>query len=98
MIIAIMGEHDPLIKDALEAITGRGDFIKLVPNDNDDLGRVKSSTGKSSADILASIKNDPAIVAGLIERSETSIAAFKQDIQTKSGPELFDFIRRATSN
>jgi phosphoenolpyruvate synthase/pyruvate phosphate dikinase len=92
MIIAIMGEHDPLIKDALEAITERGDFIKLLPKDQDDLGRLKSSTGKSSADILASIKNDPAIVAGLIERSETLIAAFKQDIQTKSGPELFDFI------
>ncbi len=92
MIIAIMGEHDPLIKDALEAITERGDFIKLLPNDKDDLGRLKSSTGKSSADILASIKNDPAIVAGLIGRSETSIAAFKQDIQTKSRTELFDFI------
>jgi len=92
MIIAIMGEHDPLIKDALMAITERDDFIKLLPNDKDDLGRIKSSTGKSSADILASIKNDPAIVAGLIEQSETSIAAFKQEIQTKSGPELFDFI------
>jgi phosphoenolpyruvate synthase/pyruvate phosphate dikinase len=91
MLIAIMGEHDPLIKDALIAITER-DFIKLLPDGNDDLGRLKSSTGKSSADILASIKNDPAIVAGLIECSETSIAAFKQDIQTKSGPELFDFI------
>ena len=92
MIIAIMGEHDPLIKNALEAITERGDFIKLLSNDQDDLGRLKSSTGKSSADILASIKNDPAIVTGLIERSETSIAGFKQAIQTKSGAELFDFI------
>ncbi len=92
MIIAIMGEHDPLIKDALIAITERGDFIKLLPGDNDDLGRIKSSTGKSSADILASIKNDPVVVAGLIEQSEASIAAFKQDIQTKSGTELFDFI------
>jgi phosphoenolpyruvate synthase/pyruvate phosphate dikinase len=92
MIIAIMGEHDPLIKDALIAITRQDDFIKLVPNDNEDLGRLKSSTGKSSAEILASIKNNPAVVAGLIERSETLIAAFKQNIQTKSGPELFDFI------
>ncbi len=97
LIIAIMGEHDPLIKDALEAITERGDFIKLLPPDSyrdekDNLGNIKSSTGKSSADILASIKNDPAIVTGLIKRSETLIAAFKQDIQTKSGPGLFDFI------
>jgi rifampicin phosphotransferase len=92
LMIAIMGEHDPLIKDALIAITGRGDFIKLLPDDQDDLGRITSSTGKSSAEILASVKNDPAFVAGLIQRSETSIAAFKQAIQTKSGPELFDFI------
>jgi len=92
MMIAIMGEHDPLIKDALVTITEREDFIKLLPGDSDDLGRITSSTGKSSVEILASVKNDPAFVVGLIERSETSIAAFKQQIQTKSGTALFDFI------
>src|SRR5690606_28394302 len=40
----------------------------------------------------AQIENDPAIVADLIRRSETSLAELKQKIQTKSGPELFDFI------
>jgi len=92
MIIKVMGEHDPLIKDALIAITARGDFIKSLPDDHAELGPIKSSAGKSSAELLAQIENDPAIVTDLIKRSETSVAALKQIIQTKSGPELFDFI------
>ncbi len=97
MLIDLMGEHDPLIKDALITITEREDFIKLLPNENEDLGRVKSSAGKSASDILAQIdpnsyRDDAAIVADLIKGSETSVAALKQNIQTKSGPDLFDFI------
>ena len=46
----------------------------------------------SSADILAEAGNDPAIVANLIRGSETSLSALKQNIQTKSGPEVFDCI------
>jgi pyruvate,water dikinase len=91
-IIDVMGEHDPLIKDALMTITERGDFIKLLPNDKEEPGSIKSSRGKLSADILARIENDPAIVSGLIRHSQTSIEEFKQNIQTKSGPGLFDFI------
>jgi len=90
-LIDVMGEHDPLIKDALIAITDRGDFIKSSADDKDDLP-IKSSKGKSFADIQAQIENDPAIVADLIRRNETSVEELKQTIQTKSGPELFDFI------
>ncbi|HZY36794.1 MAG TPA: phosphoenolpyruvate synthase [Mucilaginibacter sp.] len=97
MIINVMGEHDPLIKDALITITERGDFIKSLPDDQSELGPIKSSAGKSAADILAQpdsyrVENDPEIAADLIRRSETSVAALKQNIQTKSGPDLFDFI------
>src|SRR6185503_6668541 len=35
---------------------------------------------------------DPAIVSDLIQRSETSMQELRQNIQSKSGPELFDFI------
>lgn len=90
-IIDLMGEHDPLIKDALIAIAERG-FITLLPDDNKEPDTIKSSTGKSFADIQAQIKNDPAIVQALIRRSEASIAALKQDILGKSGSDLFDFI------
>jgi len=91
-LIDVMGEHDPLIKDALIAITEREDFIKPAPDDKDSLGRIKSSKGKSAADILAQIENDPAIVSDLIRRSEASIKTLKQNILTKSGTDLFDFI------
>jgi len=94
MIIEVMGQHDPLIKDALITITEREDFIKSIPDDRSELGTIKSSTGKSVADILAEIENDPAIAADLIKRSETSVAVLKQNIQTKSGPDLFDFIMK----
>ena len=40
----------------------------------------------------APIETDPAIVTGLIERSEASIAKLKRDIRGKSGSELLDFI------
>ncbi len=45
-----------------------------------------------SAGFQAQIENDPTIVSDLIKRSQTSIEELKQNIQTKSGPDLFDFI------
>jgi len=96
-LLAMMGEHDPLIKDALIAITERGNFIKSLPDDQSEPGPIKSSSGKSAADILARpdsyrVENDPAIAAGMIRRNELSVAALKQGIQGKSGTEVFDFI------
>lgn len=38
------------------------------------------------------IENDPTIVSDLIKNSQTSIEELQQDIQTKSGLDLFDFI------
>jgi len=93
VIIDVMGEHDPLIKDALIAITERGDFIKSLPDDPSAMGPIKSSKGKSFEDIQAQMANDPAIVAELIRRSESSVLALKQNIQDKSGVDLFDFIQ-----
>lgn len=87
-----MGQHDPLIKDALANIVERGDFIKSFPDDEKGPALLKSHKGMPAADILAQAGNDPAIVSVLINRSETSVEALKQNIQTKSGLELFDFI------
>src|SRR6266581_9751459 len=49
-IIDAMGQHDPLIKDALMTIIERGDFIKSLPNDKKEQGpgrgnRVISTAG-----------------------------------------------------
>jgi rifampicin phosphotransferase len=82
-----MGQHDPLLKDALMTIVKREGFIKTLPND-----KKAPSLSRSNTDMLAQIENDPTIVSDLIKRSQTSIEELKQNIQTKSGSDLFDFI------
>ncbi|MBH0332711.1 phosphoenolpyruvate synthase [Brevibacillus brevis] len=88
-LLGVLGHSDPLIKDALITIIERGDFIKLDPNDQSEPGPVKSHIGMSAADILEEEGNDPAIVANLIKSSETSLSALKQNLQTKSGLDVF---------
>ncbi len=83
-LLEVLGKSDPLIRDALETILERGDFIRSLP-DEDPGG---APAGKPPAPI----EPDPAIVAELIERTHASIAALKRDIRTKSGSALFDFI------
>ncbi|MCR8632204.1 phosphoenolpyruvate synthase [Paenibacillus radicis (ex Xue et al. 2023)] len=84
-------ESDPLIKGALMTLIER-DFIKSLPDDRKELSPVNSSKGRSSAGFQAQIEDDPAIVSHLIKNSQTSIEELKQNIQTKSGADLFDFI------
>ncbi|MFK9117123.1 phosphoenolpyruvate synthase [Peribacillus castrilensis] len=92
MLVEAMGQHDPLMKDALINIIERGDFIKSLPNDKQEQSSGKSNKSVSSADSRAQIENDPKIVSDLIKRSQTSIEELKQNIQTKSGSDLFEFI------
>ena len=82
-LLAIMGKGDPLIRDALETILDRGDFIPTLPD---------PAPGGPPPAAPAPIETDPAIVAGLIERSQASIEALARDIKTKTGPALFDFL------
>ncbi len=84
-LLGLLGKSDPLIGDALQTVLDRGDFIPSLSND----GPAWAPPGAGSA----AIETDPAIVAGLIARSETSVADLKRDIRTKSGSELFEFIR-----
>ena len=82
-VVDTLGQ-DPLIKDALTTILDRG-FVP--PSD-----RPVAPGGVFGPP--PAIDNDPAIVAGLIERSQASIAAMQREIETASGPALFDFILR----
>ncbi|MCU7744886.1 phosphoenolpyruvate synthase [Priestia megaterium] len=89
MMLGAMGQHDPLMKDALTSIIERGDFIKPLPDDQ--------SSGKSNKSVTptkpkAQIENDSTIVSDLIKKNQASIEELKQTIQTKSGLELVDFI------
>ncbi|MBN6189090.1 phosphoenolpyruvate synthase [Aneurinibacillus sp. BA2021] len=90
-LLNTLGQSDPLIKDALMTIIER-DFIKTLPNDNREPGTNNSNKGRPSAGFQPQIENDPTIVSKLITRSQASIEEVKQNIQTKSGADLFDFI------
>lgn len=85
-ILNYLGRSDPLIRDALITVIER-DFIKMLPDDN-----TAPSPIKSNADKMREIENNPSIVPDSIKRNQESIEALKQNIRTKSGSELFDFI------
>lgn len=87
ILLNAMGQHDPLMKDALMNIIERGDFIKSLPNDKEAPRPTRGNT-----DMLAQIENNPSIVSDLIKSSQTSIEELKQTIQMKSGLDLFGFI------
>lgn len=84
-----LGKSDPLMRDALTTILERGDSTQSLP---DDQSPGKRRKGRSPVDFQTLNDYDPAIVAELIQQSQTAIAALKQTIQTKSGSDLFDFI------
>ncbi|MFF4798828.1 rifamycin-inactivating phosphotransferase [Streptomyces sp. NPDC001351] len=86
-LLELVGRGDPLIRDALETVLDRGDFLPSLP----DASPVVSPAGGASAPTEA----DPAIVAELIERSRASISALERDIRTRNGPALFDFLLEA---
>lgn len=83
----LVGRGDPLVRDALETVLDRDDFVPSVP----DAGPGGPPVGGTPAPIAT----DPAIVSELIERSQVSIAALERDIRTKSGPALFEFLLEA---
>jgi pyruvate,water dikinase len=84
-LLEVMGRGDPLIRDALQTVVDRGDFIPSLP----DAAPGGPPPGPCPP---APIETDPAIVTDLIERSQASIAALRHDIRTKSGSALLDFI------
>ena len=88
-ILNVLGKSDLLVRDALTTIIERGDFIKSLPDD-----KKESSPNKGVSPVGFQTLNeyDPTIVADLIRSNQASIEALKENIQSKSGPELIDFI------
>ncbi|MFC8686606.1 phosphoenolpyruvate synthase [Brevibacillus porteri] len=93
IILDTLGQSDPLIKDALMTVIERGDFIQLLTKDKQEQSPSESNKGISSLGFQEQFENDPTIVSDLMKRSQTSIEELKHNIQTKSGPDLFEFIR-----
>jgi pyruvate,water dikinase len=83
-LLEVLGRSDPLIRDALQTILERGDFIPSLP---DEAPREPAPSAAPPP-----IETDPAIVTELIELNQASIAALKRDIGTRFGSALFDFI------
>jgi pyruvate,water dikinase len=83
-LLEVIGKSDPLVRDALETILERGDFIATLTDE-----RPGSAPARG---MPAPIETDPKIVVALIERSEASIARLKSDIRGKSGSALLEFI------
>ncbi|MER0449457.1 rifamycin-inactivating phosphotransferase [Streptomyces sp. Edi4] len=84
-LLDLIGRGDPLTRDALETVLARDGFLPSLP----DARPAGPAPGGAPA---APIETDPAIVTGLIERNRAAVAALKRDIETKSGPALFDFL------
>lgn len=92
MLLDVMGQHDPLIKNALLTIIERKDFIRLLPDNEQKKTSAKTTQSRPLPDFKILKDYDPAIVFALIKKSETEIEELKQNIKTKSGQELIDFI------
>jgi phosphoenolpyruvate synthase/pyruvate phosphate dikinase len=81
-LVAMMGQSDPLLGDAMQSILDRPGFIPEVPE------TVTSRPGGAAPE---QIPTDPAIVTELIGNMEASLAELKREIHGKTGPELLDF-------
>jgi len=88
IIVNVLAKSDPLFRDALMSVAERG-FIKLLPDDEKEQ---QPGNNAPPRDFQTLVDYDPAIVRDLIQSSEASIAALKQNIGSKSGPDLIDFM------
>lgn len=86
-LLAVLGKSDPLIRDALETLLARGDFLRERTDE--------APGGAPAIDVHAAkapLEADPALVAELMGRWQASLTAAKHDLRTKSGAALLDFI------
>jgi len=88
-LINTLGQSDPLIKDALLTAAEQEGFVKSIKEHR----RGKHNKAVPPVDFQPQMENDPAIVSELIRSSQAKIHDLKQNIQTKSGSDLFLFIQ-----
>ncbi|HUP75676.1 MAG TPA: rifamycin-inactivating phosphotransferase [Acidimicrobiales bacterium] len=83
--LEMLGRSDPLIRDALETVLEGADFLPSVSDGRSDAAPEVAAHPEP-------IAIDPAIVVELIERHQASVTVLQGEIQTRSGPDLLDFI------
>ncbi|MFF5114473.1 rifamycin-inactivating phosphotransferase [Streptosporangium sp. NPDC000509] len=84
-LLGALGRSDPLIRDALQSVFDRGDFIRSLPDED--------SVAAPAGAAPAPIETDPAVVTELIRHSQESVATLRSEIRTLSGTALLDFIQ-----
>jgi phosphoenolpyruvate synthase/pyruvate phosphate dikinase len=89
VVLDILGKSDPLVRAAVTEILERGDFLKV---NADEPGSGQPSPGPPPHDFFTLNAYDPSIVNELVQRSEASIAALRENIRTKTGTDVIDFI------
>lgn len=92
MLLKGMGQHDPLIKDAITTLLQRGDFIKVLPEEKEHQNLNKDNKSEAPRKEEPQMDSDPNIVSDLIKKCEASVESLKQNIKSKTGTEVFDFI------
>ncbi|MER5644042.1 rifamycin-inactivating phosphotransferase [Streptosporangium sp. NPDC002524] len=83
-LLGTLGKSDPLIRDALQSVLDRGDFIRPLPDED--------AAAAPAGDPPAPIETDPAVVTELIRQNQESVATLRSEIRTLSGPALLDFV------
>ncbi|MGW6391091.1 rifamycin-inactivating phosphotransferase [Streptomyces sp. NPDC055103] len=96
-LLDAIGKGDPLIRDALETVLDRDDFVPPLPDVEPGGQPSGGPPGPTPPPPPgpAPIETDPVVVTELIARSRASVTALERDIRTKSGPALFDFLLEA---
>ncbi|MDH6514391.1 phosphoenolpyruvate synthase/pyruvate phosphate dikinase [Streptomyces sp. SAI-090] len=69
-LLDLMGRGDPLVRDALETVLERDDFVPTLPD--------APPAGPRPGAAPEPVATDPAVVTGLIERSQASLAALRR--------------------
>jgi pyruvate,water dikinase len=85
-MLDVMGKSDPLMRDALQGVIDRGDFIQPLTEEGPVWTAPSSGGG-------APVETDPAIVTAMIARSQESIDELRKTIEPMSGSALLDFIQ-----
>ncbi|PRX61726.1 pyruvate,water dikinase [Nonomuraea fuscirosea] len=88
-MLEMIGKSDPLMRDALQTVLGRGDFIRTAPDDDPAAApptAVPAGVGQDAPE------PDPALVTELIRRSEESLLTLRREIEDRSGTALFDYV------
>lgn len=88
VLLQSMAAHDPLMFDALSSLVEREGFIESLPTPK------TPDSGRRPLAPPQPIVDDPTLVADIMRHFETSLDAFKERLETQSGPDVLESIRK----